>query len=99
MSKSAETTIYRLAAGCALLLALAFVLPRFVETGEGLAGATGAVLVFLAILVVACIVSVFLMVRTLRAYSDLPVTARIAGILPGVLLVTGLVMLVSWLRL
>ncbi len=64
--------IYRLAAACVLLLALAFVLPRFVDTGEGLAGATGAVMVFLAILVVACIFSVFLLLRTLRAYSALP---------------------------
>jgi threonine/homoserine/homoserine lactone efflux protein len=98
MSKPAQTMIYRLAAACVLLLALAFVLPRFVDTGQGLAGATGAVMVFLAILVVACIFSVFLLLRTLRAYSALPTAARIAGILPGVLLVTGLIVLVSWLR-
>lgn len=99
MSKSAETTVYRVAATCVLLLALTFVLPRLVDTGEGLAAATGAVMVFLAILAVACILSVFLLLRTLRAYADLPSAARIIGILPGVLLVAGLIVLVGWLRL
>jgi hypothetical protein len=99
MSKAAETMIYRRAAICVLVLALAFVLPRLVDTGEGLAGATGAVMVFLAILVFACIFSVFLLLRTLRAYSDLSTAARIIGIVPGVLLVTGLIVLVGWLRL
>ncbi|MGB5210077.1 MAG: hypothetical protein WBN31_14605 [Gammaproteobacteria bacterium] len=98
MSKSAETSIYRLAVVCALLVALAFVLPRFLPAGEGMAGAAVAVLAFLAILVVAGIVSVFLMFRTLRCYSDLPTAARIAGILPGVVLVISLISLIGWLR-
>jgi hypothetical protein len=84
---------------CGAVTALAFVVPRFVPTGEGgLASAATAVLVFLGVLLVALALAVHLLVVTIRAYRDLPLLTRVAGIGPGVVLVLALALLVGFLR-
>lgn len=93
------TRIYALATACVVLTGLALVVPRFVPNQEGgLASAATAVMAFLAILVLATGLSVYLLVVTIRAYSALPWTARLAGIMPGAALVTALVILIGALR-
>jgi hypothetical protein len=94
-----QTHIYRLSAICALLTALAFVVPRFVPNQEGgFASAANAILVFLGMLLVTAILALYLLVVTIRAYRDLPWPTRLAGIAPGVILVAGLAILVAALR-
>jgi hypothetical protein len=94
-----EKRIYWLAAICLLLTSLAFVIPRFVETREGgYASAGMAVLVFLGVLALAAVVSLYLLVLTLGAYRRLTFLPRLAGIAPAVILVTALAVLVGWLR-
>ena len=94
-----QRRIYRLSAICALLTALAFVVPRFVSSQEGgLASAANAILVFLGMLLVAAVVSLYLLVLTLRAYRDLPWPPRLVGVAPALILVAGLALLVGGLR-
>ena len=100
MDPRTEKKIYSLAAGCVVLTALAFVIPRLGGPGGegGLAAAATAVLVFLASLAVAAVLSLYLLVTTLQARSQIGFGARVAGITPGVILVLGLVWLVFFLR-
>jgi hypothetical protein len=78
---------------------LALVVPRFVRNPEGgfAAGAT-AVLVLLAFLAAAAIVSLYLVWVTARAFREIRPPARVAGIGPGILLVGALVLLIGFLR-
>ena len=94
-----QAKIFRLSATCAVLIALAFVIPRAVPNTEGgfASGATAA-LVFLAGLAVTGIVSLYLLWITLRAYRELSPTARVAGIGPSVIVIGGLVVLLILLR-
>jgi hypothetical protein len=93
------TRIYRLFAICALVTALAFIVPRFVPNQEGgLASAAHAVLVFLGMLLVAALLALHLLAVTIRAYRDLPWSARLAGIAPALILVAGLMLLLGALR-
>jgi hypothetical protein len=94
-----ERRIYRLAASCLALVGLAFVLPRFVPSSEGgFASAATAVLVFLAVLAVAAVVALYLCALTIRAYRDLALLPRFAGIAPAVILIVALAMLMGGLR-
>ncbi len=94
-----EGKIYSLAGLCGVMTALAFVIPRFTADSEGgFAGAASAVLVFLGVLVAAAALSIYLLVVTVRARAGIGLGARVAGILPGLILMTGLVWLVLFLR-
>jgi len=99
MNSRPETTIYRLAGVCIALVVGSFVLPRFLSFGDGgFAAAANAILVFLAVLLVAAGVSVYLLFLTLPQYRSLPVKARIAGVGPSVLIIGGLAWLILFLR-
>jgi glycerol-3-phosphate acyltransferase PlsY len=99
MANGSERTIYRLSAICGIVTVLAFVVPRFVPSQEGgFAGAATAVLVFLALLLGAAILSVYLLVVTIQRFRDLALLPRLAGIGPSVVLVTALVLLFGLLK-
>jgi hypothetical protein len=66
--------------------------------GGGFASATSAVLVFLVMLLAVAAFSLVLLIRTCKAFPMISAPARIAGIGPCVLLVTGLVLLLGFLR-
>ena len=94
-----EKRIYCLSAVCVALTALAFVIPRFVPNREGgFASAATAILVFLGILLVTTVVSLYLLVETIRIYRGLSMLPRLAGIGPSVVLVTALAWLIGFLR-
>lgn len=94
-----QKKIFRLSAMCAVLIALAFVIPRMVPNQDGgFASGAGAALVFLAGLAVTGIVSLYLLWLTIRAYRNLSPFARVAGIGPSVIVVGGLVALLILLR-
>jgi hypothetical protein len=94
-----EGKIFGLAGLCGVMTALAFVIPRYGPGTEGgLAGATSAVLVFLGILAASAALSIYLLAVTIKARAKIGRGARAAGILPGLILVTGLVWLVLFLR-
>jgi hypothetical protein len=96
---STEKRIYRLASICGLLAVIAVVIPRFVRNPEGgFASGTSAVLVFMMLLLVTALVSVYLLVVTVRSYRSLTIAPRLVGIAPGVLFVGALVLLLGFLR-
>jgi hypothetical protein len=91
--------IYRLAAGCAVLAAISLVAPRFVRSSEGgFAAAATAILVFLGVLATAFVVSLHLLVLTIRHFRALSTGARVAGVAPAVVLGVGLTVLIGLLR-
>ncbi len=99
MTQATETKIYRLSAICALATAIAFIVPRFVPNREGgFASAATAILVFLGLLVSAAVMSLRLLLLTVRAYRELSFVPRLAGIAPSVLLVGAVVFLLVFLR-
>jgi hypothetical protein len=95
-----ETRIYRLSAICTAVTASAFVLPRFVpSSGDGgYAGAGIAILVFLGVLTLAAIWSLYLLLETIRAYREISIIPRLAGIVPSIVLVTAVAWLLGLLR-
>jgi len=97
MQNETERPIYRLAGLCGILLLAAFVVPRFVPPDEGFAAAATASLVFLAMLLFVTLVSIYLLARTLHVLDELSAAARICGIAPAAIMVTGLVWLVLFL--
>jgi hypothetical protein len=99
MATATEKKIYRLAALCGVLTVLAVVVPRFVPSrGGGFEATAIAVLVFLGMLFVTTLVSLYLLVITVNAYRGLSLFPRLAGLGPGVVLVTALVLLIAFLR-
>lgn len=99
MADSTEKRIYRLSAICGIFAALAFVVPRFVPGQEGGLGIAGtAILVFLVMLFVAAVLSLYLMIVTIQVYRDIPLLPRLAGIGPSVILLTALALLLGFLR-
>ncbi len=81
------------------MAAFSLVIPRFVRNPEGgFAAGASATLVFLALLGVAAILSLYLLAVTARAYRSLSPLARLAGIGPSVVTVGALVTLVALLR-
>jgi hypothetical protein len=93
---SANRSTYFMASACVGLFAASVLLPRALrEPGAGFAAATSAALLFLALAVTAAIASIVLLVRTLRQRRLLSRPARIAGIVPMVVISGGLLML--WL--
>jgi hypothetical protein len=99
MSSAAEKTIYRLSGICGLLLAAAFVAPRFAPGEDGFAAAAGAALLFGGILLAAAGLATYLFAKTLRASKTLSTAGRICGVAPAVIVVAGLLVLWSFLRL
>jgi len=99
MASSAERRIYLLT-GISIATALAaIVLPRFVSSGEGgLAAAATAALVFLGLLAAAAAIAIAAMALTIRRYSSLSLPARVAGIVPAIVLGGALTWLVLYLR-
>jgi hypothetical protein len=94
-----ERRIYGLSATCVLLAAVALILPRFVPNREGgFASAASAILVFLAILGGAALLSVYLLVVTLQTHRSLAPRAKVAGFAPAVILVTAFAFLMGFLR-
>lgn len=70
-----------------LLIALAFIVPRFITPpGDGFAPAAATALFFLSLLSGALLLAVILVVITLMRYRELPVGHRIAGFIPLVLI-------------
>jgi len=99
MPPSIDQSIYRKTALCGGLLIAALIIPRFFPNSEGgFAAATNAVLVFLAILCVAGIVSIMLLVQTVRAYGSISLLARVLGLASGVIITTGLIAFWVFLR-
>jgi hypothetical protein len=93
-----EKRVYRLSAGCGALTALAFIVPRFVPNQEGgFASAATAVLMLLAMLFAAALLSLYLLFMTLKAYREISFLPRLAGIGPSVVLVVALALLVGFL--
>lgn len=86
----AERPIYHLAGWCGILLLAAFVVPRFVPQDEGFAAGATATLVFLALLLFTAVAALYLLVRTLRVYAELSLPARVCGIAPALIVLTGL---------
>lgn len=73
------------AAVCLALHAAAFTLPRlFVGPGGGLEDSAAAALTFIVCEGVAALLSISLLVRTIRSRSALPGPHLLAGILPAV---------------
>ncbi|MCI0452629.1 MAG: hypothetical protein L0Z51_09625 [Candidatus Latescibacteria bacterium] len=64
----------------------------------GFAAGASAVLVLLAVLLVAAVVSLYLAWVTARSYRTIGPVARVAGIGPSVVLVGALVWLLGFLR-
>jgi hypothetical protein len=89
---------YVLNAAFLALVALAFVVPRFVPRGEGFASGTAAVLVFLAILLSALLLAVGQAFWTVRARARLSRPERWLGYVPALISIAGLAGLVAWLR-
>jgi len=99
MATEIEKKIYRRAAACGVLAALALVVPRFARNSEGgfASGAT-AVVVLLLMLVATAIVSLYLLTVTVRTYRDISPLARLAGIAPSVVTVGAVLLLLILLR-
>jgi len=93
-----ETRIYRDAAICSACFLVSLIAPRFVPNQEGgFSSAASAVLVFLVILLGAAVFSLLLLIRTFKAFPMISAPARIAGIVPGVVLMVGLVVIFGFL--
>jgi hypothetical protein len=98
VASETERRIYRLSAICGILTLLAFGVPRLVPDQEGgFASAANAVLVFLGMLFGTAVFSLYLLVVTLRAYREISLLPRLAGIGPTAVLVTGLAVLLAFL--
>jgi hypothetical protein len=96
MAAQTERKIFLLCAACGVLSALAFLIPRFVPNQEGgFASAATAILAFLGMLLVAALVSLYLLFVTIQVYRNISIPARVAGIGPCVILVTALALLIS----
>jgi hypothetical protein len=94
-----EKRIYLLSGVWAVLTALAFIIPRVVPNREGgFASAATAILVFLAMWLVSVVLSLYLLVVTLRAYRQVAILPRLAGIAPSVIAVAALALLIGLLR-
>jgi hypothetical protein len=98
MATGAEKRIYGLAALCVALSVLAGIAPRFVPPSSGLESMATAVLLFVGLLFLATLVSLYLFILTVRAYRDISILPRLAGLGPGLVLVTALTALLVLLR-
>jgi hypothetical protein len=94
-----EKRIYLLSGVWVFLTTLAFIIPRFVPNREGgFASAGTAILVFLAMWLVSVVLSLCVLVVTLRAYREVSLLPRLAGIAPSVIAVAALALLLGLLR-
>jgi hypothetical protein len=99
VANGTERKIYQLFAACAVVAALAGIVPRFVPNQEGgFASAATAVLVFMSLLFAATALSMYMLVVTIRGYREISFVPKLAGIGPGVLLVSILVLFFVILR-
>jgi uncharacterized membrane protein YhaH (DUF805 family) len=97
MAIATESRIYRLSGICALLVAISLIVPRLVS-GPSDGAATAAVMTFLIVLAIALLISLYLLMITLRRFRDIPMLARLAGIGPSIALVLLLTGIISLLR-
>lgn len=98
MQNDLEKPIYRMAGLCGILLLAALVVPHFVPPDEGFAAAATASMVFLAMLLFTALVAVYLLARTVHVFGALSPAARVCGIAPAIIMVTGLIGLLLCLR-
>ena len=98
MASGAEKKIYALSALCVGLSVFAGIAPRFVPPSSGFESTATAVLLFVGLLFLAALVSLYLFFVTIRAYRDIAIFPRLAGLGPGIVLVTALVALLAFLR-
>ena len=87
MASRSELKIYRLSGICGLLIVAALVVPRFITNPEGgFASGSSAILVFLVMLAATLLFSIYLLTITLQQYNTLSNKAKVAGILPSLVL-------------
>jgi hypothetical protein len=95
---SAETKIYRLFGVCAFVATAAFIVPRFVSNPEGgFASGSSAIVTLLIMLGLTLLFSLYLLRVTIQHYSSLSALARVAGIVPSLVLAVALLGLVGFL--
>ena len=81
-----------------MLVVLSLVLPRMFPNPEGgFASGANAILVLLGTALIATLVSLYLLARTVRVFREISVTARIAGVGPSIFLVLALVSMLGFL--
>ena len=98
LPNTSEHSIYCLSGICAFLAIISFIVPGFVSNPEGgFATGASAVLVFLAMLVVTLLISLLLLSMTIHKYNRLSKVARIAGIVPGIIVTAALIGLFGFL--
>lgn len=98
MATKTENRIYRLSGLCGFLAAISFIIPPFIpNTAGGFSQGSTAILTLLIMLLLAMIFSLYLLAVTGRAYSDISMAARIAGVVPSFVLVVTLVGIFSFL--
>ena len=92
-----EKPIYRMAGWCGILLLASFVVPCFVPPDEGFAAGASASLTFFAMLLFTALAALYLLARTIHVFGALSVTARVCGIAPALIILTGLAGLLLFL--
>ena len=98
MPQETESGIYRLSIICAFLVAVSFIVPRYVSNPEGgFAAGASAILVLFVMLGVTLLLSFVLLGITVQRYRSLSMTVRIAGICPSVVLAATLLGLFGFL--
>jgi len=99
LSGKTEARIYRLSGVCAFLATTSLIVPRFISNPEGgFASGASAVLVLLVMLAATLLFSFYLMSISIQKYHTISVSARIAGIGPGVVLTVALIGFFTCLR-
>jgi len=98
MVSHSEPKIVRLSGICGLLIVAALIVPRFITNPEGgFASGSSAILVFLVMLAATLLFSIYLLTITVRQYDTLSSKAKIAGILPSLVLSVALFFLFGFL--
>jgi hypothetical protein len=98
MADNQSKRIFQVAVVWGGLLIVSFIIPRFVPASEGFASAATATTIFLLLLFLVTLVSVYLLIKTVRLFNSVSITARICGIAPAVIMVIGLISLITFLR-
>jgi len=92
---NAEKRIYRLFASCIFLVIISLIIPRFTAgSNGGFAAATQAALSFLLSLGIALIMSIYMLVFTIKNIDNISVLSKFLGIIPGIVLAVVLIVLI-----
>jgi hypothetical protein len=87
MSTASPARIYRLGAASIFAAGAAVVLPRFMPSGDGgLAAAASAALWFFVLAAIGVVLALVALVISIRHFASLPWPARMAGIVPAIVL-------------